>query len=214
MEKQHIISNSALEEFSFDLRNTLSCAMGIINLLQVDEKLTHEGQHYLELLKDSFDDLFKRIECYTLNSKIVNDSNYDIPDIYINELKFKNARILLVDDYEVNNYIMKQLFNKFDITVDIAYSGNEAIKLYNKHDYDIIFMDYIMPEMNGLETVEHIRDIGEKGKNQLIIALSANVQDDTKDNFNKLGVELFIYKPVKLDQLCYILYKELQDKII
>ncbi len=209
-----MISDKILEEFSFDLRNILSSAMGIVNLLEVEGALSDEGLHCLTLLKESFDELFDRIEDYSLANNFAQTGRGDIPDLYSDGLKFRDASVLLVDDNEVNNYIMKQLFNKFGIQVDIAYSGNEAIRLYMENDYDIVFMDYIMPEMNGLETVKHIRNLGDKGKNQLIIALSANVQVTTKENFNKLGVELLIYKPVKLEQLCYILYRELVNKII
>lgn len=213
MEKHHIITNSTLEEFSFDLRNTLSSAMGILNILEVDEGLSSEGQQYLDKLRGSFDELFNRIESYTLAGGTTG-VNCSMSYGSIRDMRFADARVLLVDDNEVNNYIMKQLFTRFGIEVDIADSGSEAITLYQKNDYDIIFMDYVMPEMNGLETVKYIRKIGEKGKNQLIIALSANIQAATTESFNKLGVELFIYKPVNLDQLCSILYRELSDKII
>jgi CheY-like chemotaxis protein len=207
-------NSTTLQDFSFELRNTLSCALGIINLMEGEEKLEKYNQYYISLLKDSFDGLLKKIEEYVFDTSKISFKNSEVPDFCFKDLRFKDARVLLVDDNEINNYVMKQLFNKLGIEVDIAYFGKEAINLYQNNDYDIVFMDYIMPEMNGLETVKHIRSMGDRGKNQLIVALSANIQIATKENFNKLGVELFIYKPVELDQLCYILYRELASKII
>ena len=206
--------STEMQNLHFELKDNISGVFGIFSLLEQDKKLSVENQYYIKLIKESLNNLLLKSEKYIYNSKPVAINNSNLAHQRFKDLKFKNVRILLVDDNELNNYIMEQIFNRLGIQVDIAFSGEEAIALYNDNNYDIVFMDYLMPEMSGVQTAECIRKINEKGKKQLIIALSANLHTDIKDKFNKLGVELFIYKPIEVNQIYYILYRELYHKII
>ncbi|MDR2898920.1 MAG: response regulator, partial [Clostridiales bacterium] len=69
------------------------------------------------------------------------------------------AKILVVDDIDINLAVAKAMLNTFEIEPDLARSGSEAIKLAKENVYDIIFMDHMMPEMDGIQATEHIREL-------------------------------------------------------
>lgn len=130
------------------------------------------------------------------------------------EFVMKDTRALIVDDNEINDYIVREMLKQFHVEADVALSGEQAVELYSNNQYDLVFMDYQMPPgIDGCETVRRIRRMGERGKNQLIIGLTANTVEDFKAGLNEQNVELILFKPVKMDQIALILQKELANKI-
>jgi len=116
-----------------------------------------------------------------------------------------NFSVLIVDDVEENLFVAKGLMKPYNLQVDTAASGYEALeKARAGNTYDIIFMDYMMPGMDGIETTKLLR---EEGYIHPIVALTANVVADTKDTYIESGFDDFIPKPFDVVELDSILKK-------
>jgi len=122
-------------------------------------------------------------------------------------LSAPDAKILVVDDNEFNLKVAEGLLSLFKINVEAAYSGREAIDLVQKNKYDIVFMDHMMPEMDGIEATKLIRKLGEKYKELPIIALTANAVQGAKEMFLSNEFDGFISKPIDMQEM----YKILKD---
>jgi len=116
-----------------------------------------------------------------------------------------DAKILVVDDNELNLKVALGLLNLFKISADTALSGSEAIELVKRNDYDIVFMDHMMPEMDGIEATKEIRSLGGKFERQTIIALTANAVSGAKEMFMLNGLNDFLSKPIETGNLTAIL---------
>jgi signal transduction histidine kinase/CheY-like chemotaxis protein len=114
-----------------------------------------------------------------------------------------NANILIVDDSEINLRVAAGLLDLFKISAKTASSGKEAISMVQKNDFDIVFMDHMMPEMDGVETTGEIKKLGAQYKKLPIIALTA-VQGVT-EIFLSNGFNGFISKPIDIQELNEIL---------
>jgi CheY-like chemotaxis protein len=115
------------------------------------------------------------------------------------------ANVLVVDDNEFNMRVAQGLLGLFKIDVQTVFSGKEAIDLVQKNEYDIVFMDHMMPEMDGVETTGEIRKLGGKYKQLPIIALTANAVQGAKEMFLSSGFDGFISKPIDLQEMYGIL---------
>ena len=112
------------------------------------------------------------------------------------------ARILIVDDNEMNLQVEEKLLKGTDMTVDLALSGAEALTMTLQNRYDVIFMDHLMPEMDGIECYEKIRS-QKGGLNQgtPIIVLTANAGGENIELYNNTGFDGYLVKPVSGRQL-------------
>lgn len=129
----------------------------------------------------------------------------DMSDIDIT--KFEKARVLIVDDNKVNLTVLTSFLKKFGIKPDKAMSGHEVIELFKEKEYDLVFMDHMMPEMDGVETTVYLRENGsENAKNVPIIACTANVIKEAQVDFKEAGMNDFLAKP--------IIFEQLRDKLI
>lgn len=131
-----------------------------------------------------------------------------------------NANILVVDDNTVNLQVADGLLSKFKVNVETCSSGKESLNLLfseNPKKFDIVFMDHMMPEMDGVETLERIRE-KEKELNiqqkQIVIALSANAMNGAKEMFLQKGFDDFLAKPVQGLDFAFILKKWLAKDLI
>ena len=118
--------------------------------------------------------------------------------------------VLIVDDVETNIYVAKGLMMPYDLKIDSADSGYAAIeKIKSGSTYDIVFMDHMMPKMDGVETTKILRSMGYKGS---IVALTANAVIGQADLFLNNGFDDFISKPIDIRQLNSVLNKLIRDK--
>jgi|GEM_PF-630585 len=118
--------------------------------------------------------------------------------------------VLIVDDMETNLYVAVGLMNPYKLKIDTASSGLEAInKIKNGKVYDVIFMDHMMPEMDGMAATKHLRD---SGYSNPIVALTANAVIGQSDMFLQNGFDDFISKPIDIRQLNSVLNKLIRDK--
>jgi len=120
--------------------------------------------------------------------------------------------ILVVDDIKENRDLIVLLLNSYGFKTLQANSGLEALKLYDEEKIDLIFMDILMENLDGLETTKQIRS-KENGKNIPIIALSANVYDEDKKEALKSGANDFLPKPVEEKDILLILEKYLKIEL-
>jgi CheY-like chemotaxis protein len=124
----------------------------------------------------------------------------------------KEKNILLVEDNEVNQMVIAKMFSKSAISITICNNGKEAIDLLEKKMFDLILMDVQMPIMDGITATKIIRSKAfekEKYKKIKVIALTADVFEETRSAFFEAGVDDYIYKPVKEQQLFEKLYEHL-----
>lgn len=125
------------------------------------------------------------------------------------------AMILVVDDSMVNLNVARGLLAEYGMIVDTASGGMEAVKKVGKKKYDLIFMDHMMPDIDGIEAMKLIREKGDWCEKVPIIALTANVTDEARRLFKMEGMEDFLAKPIELSLLRDILVKWLpKDKIV
>jgi len=116
-----------------------------------------------------------------------------------------DAKILVVDDNEFNIRVAEGLLGLFKINAHTASSGKEAIDMVQKNEYDLVFMDHMMPEMDGVEATGIIRKLGGNFKNMPIIALTANAVQGAKEMFLSSGFDGFISKPIDIQEMYKIL---------
>jgi signal transduction histidine kinase/DNA-binding response OmpR family regulator len=120
------------------------------------------------------------------------------------------GKVLVVDDMETNLYVAKGFLLPYDLTIDTALSGKEAIEKIKRGEvYDIVFMDHMMPGMGGIETVKAIR---EKGYTHPIVALTANAVLGQAEKFMANGFDGFISKPIDIRELNASLNKFVRDR--
>ena len=120
------------------------------------------------------------------------------------------GKVLVVDDMEVNLYVAQGLMSKYNMQIDTANSGFAAIeKVESGNTYDVIFMDHIMPLMDGAETTQKLRTLGYNG---VIMALTASALLEEEKMFKQYGFDDFIPKPVDLKLLNVALNKYFRDR--
>ena len=118
--------------------------------------------------------------------------------------------VLIVDDVETNIYVAKGLMAPYGLTVDSADSGFAAIeKIKRGNVYDIVFMDHMMPKMDGIEATKIIRSTGYTSP---VVALTANALAGQAEIFLESGFDDFISKPIDIRQLNIVLNKHIRDK--
>ena len=120
------------------------------------------------------------------------------------------GRVLVVDDVESNLYVAKGFLIPYKLAVDTVESGILAIeKIKDGAVYDVIFMDYMMPEMDGLETTRRLREMG---YDHPIVALTANAFSDMEEMFLDNGFSGYASKPIDINQMNKHLLKFVRDK--
>ena len=155
---------------------------------------------------------------YSLNfCRILNNedkkSNVVIHD-YVNFIA-PDAKILVVDDMEMNLKVAVGVLGPLQMNIDTADSGQKALELISKTHYDIVFMDHMMPVMDGIETVQLIRQMEDPYyKNVPIIAFSANVGQDAVKSFTDAGMNDFVAKPIELKDMFAKILRWLPKELI
>ncbi|GHV50896.1 hypothetical protein FACS1894216_03920 [Synergistales bacterium] len=118
-----------------------------------------------------------------------------------------SARVLVVDDIWTNLKVAEGLLSPYRMKADLAESGRAAIEILNGKRYDMILMDHMMPEMDGIETTDRIRAMGGYYADVPIIALTANALSGMKEMFLKNGFNDFLSKPIDIAKLNEIMEK-------
>ncbi len=112
-----------------------------------------------------------------------------------------SPRVLLAEDNAVNRIVAVKMLEKLGCRVDVAADGNEAVALYQRLPYDIVFMDCLMPDLDGYEATRQIRASEHGARRTPIIALTANALADDRERCLAAGMDLHLAKPVTLEAL-------------
>ena len=131
-----------------------------------------------------------------------NEQQKEEVDQTTTEALFANTKILVAEDSVVLQRMVKSLLEKLGCNVEIVSNGKEAVEAAHTNKYNMIFMDWQMPEMDGLEATKSIRqDEFSSGKHIPIIAMTANAMQGDKDTCLSAGMDGYMSKPFKLDDL-------------
>ncbi|MBE5924129.1 MAG: response regulator [Lachnospiraceae bacterium] len=122
----------------------------------------------------------------------------------------RNVRVLVVDDEPMNLTVAMGIFNSYGMIVATADSGIEAVSRCKRNSYDIVFMDHMMPGMDGVEAMKRIRAEASKDHEEFpIVALTANAVSSAKEMFIKEGFDGFVSKPIETEELERVLKRVL-----
>jgi PAS domain S-box-containing protein len=120
------------------------------------------------------------------------------------------GRVLVVDDVESNLYVARGMLTPYGLAIETVTSGFEALeKIRNGNVYDIVFMDHMMPKMNGVQATEYIREMGYE---HAIVALTANAVSGASETFLSSGFDGYISKPIDIRELNAVLNRLIRDK--
>ena len=127
-----------------------------------------------------------------------------------------DAEILVVDDSDMNLFVVENLLKKTQVKITRSMSGKDCLKKISENHYDVIFLDHMMPEMDGIETLERAKEMEDsKCKDTPVIALTANAISGVKEMFISKGFTDYLSKPVAGKDLEMMLQKYLPaDKIL
>jgi CheY-like chemotaxis protein len=128
----------------------------------------------------------------------------------INRIMIQDGKVLVVDDVQMNIDVARGFLAPYGLAIDEAKSGERAIELVRNSEaspYDIIFMDHMMPGMDGIEATRKIRALGEYPRKVPIIALTANALAGNREMFLENGLDDFLAKPINVQKLNTILEK-------
>lgn len=129
-----------------------------------------------------------------------------------------NAKILAIDDNMVNLSVVKGLLKRTKIQIDTAISGRTCIELTKNNHYDIILLDHMMPDMDGMETLTHLKELNDNPgypcHNVPIIVLTANAITGVREMYIEHGFTDYLSKPIQADELESLLLKYLDTSLI
>ena len=129
------------------------------------------------------------------------------------EYDFNGYSILVVDDVNTNLRVVKGLLKKTNINVDTELSGEDALKRMREKEYDLIFFDHLMPQMDGIETLERSRTMeGNLNKGVPIVILTANAIAGAREEYLCKGFADYLAKPIKSDELKKMIAKYIRNE--
>ncbi len=121
-------------------------------------------------------------------------------------VEIKPLKILVAEDNNMNQLLATKMFKKIGYIIDIANNGKEAVEMTLQNNYDLVFMDIHMPEMDGIEATEKILHSG-RNKVPFIIAMTANAIKEAEAEYLELGMKDIVTKPFTIEQLRKVLEK-------
>ncbi|MBQ9333882.1 MAG: response regulator [Lachnospiraceae bacterium] len=151
---------------------------------------------------------------HTLNEQYDELRQIDEDKLFKIDFTAPEARILVVDDNDINLSIAEGLLAPLQVRIDKAGGGQSAIEMASLNDYDIILMDHMMPETDGVDATKQIRMTHSDRNHPVIIALSANAVQEAKELFTEAGMNDFIAKPIDIKDLIQTVKKWLPEEKI
>ena len=142
------------------------------------------------------------------------DRAWDEDEIVIENFTASQAKVLVVDDIEVNLSVAEAMLSVFDITPDLAIDGRDAIAKCQEKQYDMIFMDHMMPGIDGIQTTEIIRKETGLCNDAIVVALTASAIAGMEQMFIDNGMDDFLSKPLSLTGLNLVLRKWLPEALV
>ncbi len=147
--------------------------------------------------------------------RIMNGDEGGFTETSTGKVRFTGVSALVVDDEPMNLVVATGLLREYKMFADTAESGKEAIEKFKTGEYDVVFMDHMMPEMDGVEAMKRIRqEADESGRNPVIIALTANALSGAKEMFVQEGFDGFIAKPIDIGEFEHVMKRVLPEDMI
>jgi signal transduction histidine kinase/DNA-binding response OmpR family regulator len=166
------------------------------------ETVYNRGSIFTVLIKQGM------IKCSPVGSQVAQKlKNFSFSTKRINQKVISDimpyGRVLIVDDVKTNLFVAQGLMSPYKLNIETADSGFEAIEKFRSgNEYDVIFMDHMMPKMDGMQTTAQLREQGFSGA---IVALTANALVGSSEKFLQNGFDEFISKPINVKQLDEVL---------
>ena len=190
------ISKQLISLMEGDIRVESEPGVGSLFSIRFPQKKVNDDVLGLEIVET--------LKNHTYDKKIRRERRQEVRDM------MPYGHVLIVDDVETNRFVAAGLLKRYKLNIETAESGYEAIeKVKNGNVYDIIFMDHMMPGMDGIEATRRLREMG---YGEPIIALTANVVAGQSDIYMQNGFNEFIAKPVDIRLLTTMLNKFIRDK--
>ncbi len=122
-------------------------------------------------------------------------------------IQCEHGRILVVEDNVVNQKVAKRMVEMFGFDVDVAENGIVALACLKKVDYDLVFMDCQMPEMDGYEATSAIRKSEKGGEHTIVVAMTANAMAGDRERCLVAGMDDHLPKPIRKNELKQMLLR-------
>ena len=134
---------------------------------------------------------------------------------YKSDFTAPDARILVVDDVSMNLKVIRELLKSTKIQIDTVESGKECLRNITFQKYDIIFLDHMMPDMDGMETLKNMKWVADnKNSDTPVIMLTANAVVGAKDEYFNAGFNDYLAKPIKENELEQMIRKYLPKELV
>jgi signal transduction histidine kinase/DNA-binding response OmpR family regulator len=134
------------------------------------------------------------------------------PSILRAEFTAPGFRVLIVDDNQTNLAVARGLLAPFEMEISTCLSGREAVELAAKREFDFIFIDHMMPGMNGIETARALRETGARYDNVPLVALTANAMVGMREMFLESGFDDYLSKPIETAKLNKLMEKWIPER--
>ena len=136
-------------------------------------------------------------------------------DAYQSKFCAPRAKLLLVDDNDVNREVFRSLLKQTRVQIVDVNSGARCLEEAAKERFDIIFLDHMMPDMDGIETLQHLREMENcPCKDTPIVALTANAVTGSKEKYLAAGFDSYLSKPIISEKLEYLIMELLPDDLV
>lgn len=117
-------------------------------------------------------------------------------------------KVLIVDDSLISRRMIRQLIAKWNFDIDEAKNGYEALEKIHSNQYDIVFLDLLMPDISGVNVLEKLNQEHNEIK---VVVISADIQETTKERCRQLGAVAFLNKPPKEEELNNVIQQLIQQ---
>lgn len=153
---------------------------------------------------------------FSIPFEIVDIPKIAIPNNVEEDISLQGLHVLIVEDNTINQFVIKQLLQQYNITFFAVENGFMALEELQKKNYDLVLLDYHMPDLDGLKTLIKIRERGSQVIDPQIpvIILTADIIDEVKHKLQAAGSNDFITKPIEQERLLKSLQKVIKDKRI
>jgi CheY-like chemotaxis protein len=197
--------------YIFAAYSVLEGVLRVAEKMKLDAKIVVMTEYGVQVHAPNVHHIFFPIHTMIVANVLNNSTEFSgVQDAEAIRFIAPDVRALIVDDIMTNLIVAQGLIEPYRLKMDLAKSGQEAIDLAKENRYDIIFMDHMMPEMDGIEATARIRELDTGDgyyKDMPIIALTANAVSGMKEMFIKNGLTDFLAKPIELAKLNHILDK-------
>ncbi|MBQ8147473.1 MAG: response regulator [Lachnospiraceae bacterium] len=151
---------------------------------------------------------------FTIRQGVVAEEDYPVEEAEP-EYIAPGARILVVDDDYMNRVVVAKLLEPLELQLEVVDSAKKAIELIQKTEYNIVFMDHMMPVMDGVEATSIIRELdGEYFGKVPIVALTANAMKEAEQLFMDVGMNDILIKPIEVKKMNQMIRKWLPEELI